>query len=160
MPQEKRNGLIKALAISAAGMVCLTRISMAVGEIFNGLVLLFGLILFYYLKGSVNLPKEIKGYIKAYFIFVLCTLPSVFGGDIAKGLHEFLQMWIWRFVVFLPVVAFIRKRNYLINMLTAYTAVFGVDCFVTLIQVVYHLGNNNRGWGWEEVPWVLLASCA
>lgn len=148
MPQEKRNGLIKALAISAAGMVCLTRISMAVGEIFNGLVLLFGLILFYYLKGSVNLPKEIKGYIKAYFIFVLCTLPSVFfGGDIAKGLHEFLQMWIWRFVVFLPVVAFIRKRNYLINMLTAYTAVFGVDCFVTLIQVVYHLGNNNRGWG-------------
>ena len=32
-------------------------------------------------------------------------------------------------------------------MLTAYMAVFGVDCFVTLIQLVLHLGNNNRGWG-------------
>lgn len=121
---------------------------MALGEVLNGLVLLLGLILYYYNKKQIHLSPEVKGYLKAYFIFVLCTLPSViFGGNISKGVHEFLQMWVWRFVVFLPVVAFVRRRDYLINMLMAYTAVFGVDCFLTLIQVLFHLGNNDRGWG-------------
>lgn len=140
--------MIKALAVCAAGMACMTRLSMAVGEILNGLVLLFGLILYYYNRKQVHLSPEVKGYLKAYLIFVLCTLPSViFGGNISRGVHEFLQMWVWRFVVFLPVVVFIKKREYLINMLTVYMAVFGVDCFLTLIQVLFHLGNNDRGWG-------------
>lgn len=148
MSQATQQHLIKALAISATGMVCLTRISMALGEVFNGIVLLLGIILFYQMRKEIEIPEEVKGYVRAYLIFVLSTLPAaLLGGDIPKGMHEFLQMWLWRFVVFLPVIAFIRKRKYLINMLTAYMAVFGVDCFVTLIQLVLHLGNNNRGWG-------------
>lgn len=148
MSEVTQQKIIKALAICAAGMACMTRISMAVGEVLNGLVLLFGLILYYYNRKQICLSPEVKGYLKAYLIFVLCTLPSViFGGNISKGVHEFLQMWVWRFVVFLPVVVFIKKRDYLINMLTAYMAVFGVDCFLTLIQVLFHLGNNDRGWG-------------
>lgn len=148
MTEATQQKIIKALAVCAAGMACMTRISMAVGEVLNGLVLLFGLILYYYNRKQIYLSPEVKGYLKAYLIFVLCTLPSViFGGNISKGVHEFLQMWVWRFVVFLPVVVFIKKRDYLINMLTAYMAVFGVDCFFTLIQVLFHLGNNDRGWG-------------
>lgn len=148
MTEATQQKIIKALAVCAAGMACMTRISMAVGEVLNGLVLLFGLILYYYNRKQIYLSPEVKGYLKAYLIFVLCTLPSViFGGNISKGVHEFLQMWVWRFVVFLPIVLFIRRREYLINMLTAYTAVFGVDCFLTLIQVLFHLGNNDRGWG-------------
>lgn len=148
MKEPTQQKMIKALAVCAAGMACITRISMALGEVLNGLVLLLGLILYYYNKKQIHLSPEVKGYLKAYFIFVLCTLPSViFGGNISKGVHEFLQMWVWRFVVFLPVVAFVRRRDYLINMLMAYTAVFGVDCFLTLIQVLFHLGNNDRGWG-------------
>lgn len=148
MKESTQQKMIKALAVCAAGMACITRISMALGEVLNGLVLLLGLILYYYNKKQIHLSPEVKGYLKAYFIFVLCTLPSViFGGNISKGVHEFLQMWVWRFVVFLPVVAFVRRRDYLINMLMAYTAVFGVDCFLTLIQVLFHLGNNDRGWG-------------
>lgn len=148
MSEATQQKIIKALAICAAGMACMTRISMALGEVLNGLVLLFGLILYYYNRKQIHLSPEVKGYLKAYLIFVLCTLPSViFGGNVSKGVHEFLQMWVWRFVVFLPVVVFIKKREYLINMLTAYMAVFGVDCFLTLIQVLFHLGNNDRGWG-------------
>ncbi|WP_297862360.1 O-antigen ligase [uncultured Acidaminococcus sp.] len=148
MTEVTQQKIIKALAVCAAGMACITRISMALGEVLNGLVLLLGLILYYYNKKQIHLSPEVKGYLKAYLIFVLCTLPSViFGGNISKGVHEFLQMWVWRFVVFLPVVVFIKKRDYLINMLTAYMAVFGVDCFLTLIQVLFHLGNNDRGWG-------------
>lgn len=148
MTEATQQKIIKALAVCAAGMACMTRISMAVGEVLNGLVLLVGLILYYYNRKQIYLSPEVKGYLKAYLIFVLCTLPSViFGGNISKGVHEFLQMWVWRFVVFLPIVLFIRRREYLINMLTAYTAVFGVDCFLTLIQVLFHLGNNDRGWG-------------
>lgn len=148
MTEVTQQKIIKALAVCAAGMACITRISMALGEVLNGLVLLLGLILYYYNKKQIHLSPEVKGYLKAYFIFVLCILPSViFGGNISKGVHEFMQMWVWRFVVFLPVVVFIKKRDYLINMLTAYMAVFGVDCFLTLIQVLFHLGNNDRGWG-------------
>ena len=148
MTQESQQKLVKYLAIAATGMVCITRLSMALGEILNGIVLLLGLILYYYNRKSIQLSSEAKGYLKAYIIFVLCTVPSVlFGGNIVKGVQEFLQMWVWRFVVFLPIVLFVHKREYLINMLTAYTAVFGVDCFLTLIQVLFHLGNNDRGWG-------------
>ena len=148
MTSELQQKLVKYLAIAATGMVCMTRLSMAFGEVLNGIVLLLGLILCYKNRKTIQLSSEVKGYLKAYFIFVLCIVPSVlFGGNIAKGIHEFLQMWVWRFVVFLPIVLFVRKREYLINMLTAYTAVFGVDCFLTLIQVVFNLGNNDRGWG-------------
>lgn len=148
MKEATQQKITKALAVCAAGMACMTRISMALGEVLNGLVLLFGLILYYNNRKQIHLSPEVKGYLKAYFIFVLCTLPSViFGGNLSKGVHEFLQMWVWRFVVFLPIVLFIRRREYLINMLTAYTAVFGVDCFLTLIQVLFRLGNNDRGWG-------------
>ena len=137
-----------AIAVSITCMVCLTRLSMAAGQVFNGLALLFGLILIYKERRNLSLPAGTKGYCIAYFVFVLSTLPSaLFSGDIAKGMHEFFQMWIWRYVVFLLILFCIRRRDYLVNMLTVFTAVFGIDCFLTLIQVLFHLGNNDRGWG-------------
>lgn len=148
MPLNKDAKLVKALAICAAAMVCVTRLSMAAGEIFNGLVLLFGGILWYRHRGELQLDDATKGYVRAVVIFALCVLPSaLFGGNLKVGVREFLQMFAWRFVVFLPVLIFIRRRDYLINMLTAYMAVFGVDCLITLVQVIYKLGNNDRGWG-------------
>jgi O-antigen ligase len=140
--------LVRMLAAAATLMVCLTRISMAAGEVMNGIILLLGLVLWHRCRRDIVLEPEIKGYVRAYLIFVLTTLPSVlFGGSLAKGIHEFLQMWIWRYVVFLPVVSFIRKKEMLWKMLTAYTVLFSVDCLLTLVQVVLKLGNNDRGWG-------------
>ena len=71
MSQATQQHLIKALAISATGMVCLTRISMALGEVFNGIVLLLGIILFYQMRKEIEIPEEVKGYGRAYLIFVL-----------------------------------------------------------------------------------------
>ena len=148
MPLYKDAKLVKALAICATAMVCTTRLSMAVGEIFNGLVLLLGGILWYTQRKTVRIDSETKGYIRALLIFAITVLPSaIFGGNIRVGLREFLQMFVWRFVVFLPVLLFVKRRNYFINMLTAYMVVFGVDCLLTLVQVIYKLGNNDRGWG-------------
>ena len=73
MSQATQQHLIKALAISATGMVCLTRISMALGEVFNGIVLLLGIILFYQMRKEIEIPEEVKGYVRAYLIFVLST---------------------------------------------------------------------------------------
>ena len=140
--------LVRVLAITIALTVSLSRLSMAVGEICNGIALAIGIYLFYKMRKTVHIPKKTKGYLKAYTVFVLSTLPAtLLTGNITVGMHEFLQMWLWRFCPFLLILLFIRKRHYLINMLTLFTAAFGIDCFVTLIQVVYHLGNNDRGWG-------------
>jgi O-antigen ligase len=140
--------LTKLLAVFVTGMVCLTRLSMAAGEILNGIAVLIGIIILYKNYKSISIPREIRGYCTAYFIFVISTLPSVlFTGDIWAGMHEFLQMWFWRFAVFILIVTFIHTKKYLVNMLTVFIAVFGVDCLLTLIQVLFHLGNNDRGWG-------------
>lgn len=140
--------LVFSIAVCITCMVCTTRLSMAAGQIFNGLALVLGIILLYKERTYLAFPEGTKGYCIAYGIFVLSTLPAaVFTGDISRGMHEFFQMWLWRYVVFLLVLFCIRRRDYLVNMLTVFTAVFGIDCFLTLIQVLFHLGNNDRGWG-------------
>lgn len=137
-----------AIAVCITCMVCLTRLSMAAGQVFNGLALLFGIILLYKQRDYLSFPEEAKGYCIAYGIFVLSTLPAaLFSGDLSKGMHEFLQMWFWRYAVFLIILFCIRRRDYLVNMLTVFTAVFGIDCLVTLVQVLFDLSDNGRGWG-------------
>ena len=118
---------------------------MAAGQVFNGLALLFGIILLYKQRDYLSFPEETKGYCIAYGIFVLSTLPAaLFSGDLSKGMHEFLQMWFWRYAVFLIILFCIRRRDYLVNMLTVFTAVFGIDCLVTLVQVLFDLSDNGN----------------
>lgn len=138
--------LVKYLAITLTIMVCITRISMAAGEIMLGISVLIGLVLFYKERNEIKLSNEIKGYCVAALVLFLCTVPSVIlGENPVNSIREFLNMWIWRFSVFILIVFFIKKRLYLVNMLYAFLVVFGVDCLTALYQVVTHM--TDRGWG-------------
>ena len=71
------NKLIKYLAISTGFAVCLVRISTALSNIATGVSLLLAFFIWYNHKDSLSLSEEIRGYMKAYVIFVLLLIPSV-----------------------------------------------------------------------------------
>lgn len=143
--EQKR---ILALAVFITAMACITRLSMALGSVLNGLAVLTGLILYYKDRETFRLSEEAKGYLKAFAVFALSTVPSViFSSHPLTGIQEFFNMWVWRFAVFILLTGFLRRRDYLINMLAVFLAVFGVDCLVAMGQAFLKIGGGNRGWG-------------
>lgn len=140
---------IKYLAVTVTFMVCVTRLSMAVGQIANGVALLLGLYLWYKNKNTVSISEEAKDYIKAYGVFVILTLPSVlFSEKPLVGLKNFINLWFWHYIVFIVIIAFIKRRDYLVNMLTVFLYTTTIDCLLTVPQALLHMrGVHNQGWG-------------
>lgn len=148
MPHVKEHKLIKYLAVITGLAVCLTRISTALSNIATGVSLLLALFIWYSHKDSVSLSEEVKGYMKAYGVFVLLTVPSVFFSDKpVASIKSVLDFWIWRYVLFVVIAAFIHQREHLVNMLTAFMTVNAVDCLYTLVQVLNHASPSDRGFG-------------
>ena len=144
--------LIKYLAVSVTVVACVTRLSTAVGSIANGLALLLVLYLWRRNQYSFNLSDEAKGYVKAYLVFILLLLPSVFVSDQPLvSLKELLNFLVWRYgtVIFIAIMAFIKRRDYLVNMLTALLLTTTVDCLLTVPQSLLKLSmaHGGRGWG-------------
>ena len=141
---------IKYLAVTVTFMVCVSRLSMPIGHIANGVALLLGLYLWYKNKNTVSISKEAKGYIKAYGVFVILTLPSViFSEKPLLGLKEYFNLWVLHYIVFIVIIAFIKRRDYLVNMLTVFLYVTTIDCLLTAPQslLYMYLGQYARGWG-------------
>lgn len=89
------------IAFCLGAFSCVTRLSIAVGSILQGIAVLCGVILLWRQRNSVQLNKETKGYMAAAGIFFLCTLPSaLFAGHAEEGLGQFLDMWVWRYMIF------------------------------------------------------------
>ena len=146
---------IKYLAVTVTFMVCVSRLSMAVGQIANGVALLLGIYLWYKNKNKVSISEEAKGYIKAYGVFVILTLPSVlFSEKPLMGLKEFLNLWFWHYIIFIVIIAFIKRRDYLVNMLTVFLYTTTIDCLLTAPQSLLnmYLGQYARGWGFGGNP--------
>lgn len=108
----------------------------------------------------------------AILAFFCTTLPAaLFTGKPLAGLGAFVNMWLWRFMVFILIVTFIKKRSYLINMLTAFLAFFSVDCLVAVYQWRVHMAPDGRGWGFGSntlaiagimcmvLPMVIVIAC-
>jgi hypothetical protein len=74
LPYTDENKLIKYLAVSTGFAVCLTRISTALSNIATGVSLLLAFLIWYSHNDSFSLSEEVKGYMKAYGIFVLLTV--------------------------------------------------------------------------------------
>ena len=148
---EDRN-LIKYLALFTGLMICVLRISTAAFQVACGIATLLGLILWYKNKDGIEFSGEIKAYMKAYGVFLLSLLPSViFSDNPAASAKDFANLWIWRFVVFLLIVAFIRGREYLVNMLTASLTLISVECMFTLVEVMQHARPDGRGAGFDRL---------
>ena len=140
--------LVKYLAIFSTLAICAMRPATAVGEIAMGIAMLLGIILWHNNKNSFSLSEEIKGYIKAYGVFVLLAVPSViFSDSPGASLKDIFNMWIWRYLIFVIIAAFVKRRDFLVNMLAAFLTVSSVECLVTLVQVLKHIKPDGRGWG-------------
>ena len=104
--------LVKLLAIFLTLTICTTRISMAAGQVFQGLALLTGIILFVRKNGKVSLTPESKKYYLAALLLFVATMVSAIGainpGTVVK---ECFNMWIWRSIPFVLVAAFIYRRT-------------------------------------------------
>ena len=153
MPALTNEKLIKYLAITVTVVACITRLSTAVASIANGLALLLVLYLWHRNQHSFNLSDEAKGYVKAYLVFILLMLPSVFVSDKPLvSLKELLNFLVWRYgtVIFIAIMAFIKRRDYLVNMLTALLLTTTVDCLLTIPQSLLNMEKHihgGRGWG-------------
>jgi len=150
MLQIDENRLEKYLAAFVGLMACVLRISSAMASFSCGIAILLGLIFWYKYKENISLSEEIKGYMKAYAVFLLLLIPSiVFSDDPADSIKAFFQTWIWRYSVFVLIVFFINRREYLTNMLTAFLTVSSVECLFTFIQVM-NMSTNGRGAGFDR----------
>ncbi len=149
-PEDRK--LIKYLAVFIGIMVCTFRISTAAMESAGGVSALLGLILWYKNKNRIVVSEEIKAYIKAYGIFLLFLIPSIlFSDSPAMSIKELFSVWIWRFAVFVLIVVFIKRRDYLVNLLTAYLTVMSVECMFTLVQVLKYARLDGRGGGFDRL---------
>ena len=149
--------LLKYLTVFTTLAICAMRPATAVGELAMGIALLLGIFLWYSNKKAFSiLDEEIKGYMKAYGVFVLVTIPSILVSDsLVTSIKDFFGLWIWRYVVFVIIAVFIKRREYLVNMLAAFLAVSSVECLFTLLEVLNHIRTDGRGWGFGGNPLII-----
>ncbi len=144
--------LVKYLAISITFAVCTIRLSTAIGEFATGIALLLALLLWHKSKGGIYVSEDIKGYMKAYGVFVLLTVPSIaFSDNSIASVKEIFRFWVWRYVIFAVVAVFINRRDYLVNMLSPFLAVISVECLYSLVQVMNHVRPDGRGFGFTRL---------
>lgn len=147
----------KIVAILVVLGVCLLRISMAAAQIFFGVATAAGLYFWYRNSEKIAIAAEIKKYIIAACIFFLTTVFSAVGSDNPSAVFLFaLNIWLWRFMVFLLIVCFVKKRKYLGRMLICVLLVFGVDGILSLYQFASH-SRPFRGYGFSGNPLELSA---
>lgn len=81
------------------------------------------------------LESDIKGYYKAFGIFLLTLLPSALGtGDPLVGIGEMAERWIYRWLPFFVIPLFIRDTQLLKKMFVAVTVAVGLDCLTASFQ--------------------------
>lgn len=149
--QLKEEKLEKYLAILLTLMVCITRLSMALGQIFYAFSIALGLYM-WHKQGKLTFPHNTKIYLKIYMVFFVSLLPSVIcSGNILRSFGAFINIFGYRAMPFILILCFIRKKEYIINMLRTFMYVTCIDCLVVAYQLIRHYGTgywvHARGWG-------------
>ena len=127
-------------------MVCITRISMAMGNIAYVLIVLLALVTAYIMRNQIVISPMIKTYAKAYTLMVLCMIPSIFGSDnILDSIKSFLNIWVWKSFLFFIILLFIKRKNLLYLMLTVFLYYVGFDSLVAYAYSM--LGIETNGFG-------------
>lgn len=139
----------KYLAICICTAVCFQRLSMAVGSIFWGLSIAIFLYLLYkhYQNNTIkDLVNNYSGYYKAFAIFAICILPSVFfSSDLSESTKKFFEMCIYRVMPFFMITMFIKNTKLIKNIFLIFIVAASIDSLVAVGQVVF--GYGSRGWG-------------
>lgn len=152
----QENKLIDYLAITICSSVCVQRLSTIAGNVFYILALLIFLYLLFQRKRAGMrifpfLDEGVKGYYKAFGIFILSLLPAaLFAGDAVGGIGFILEKWVYRWFPFFAITLFVRDRQILLKMLAAYAITIGIDSLVAMGQVV--ILDKSRPWGFGGHP--------
>ena len=134
------------IAIMITLMVCLTRLSMAAGQVFYVIAILLSIFYIWKHRHDLYVPSYVKKYSKTFALMLLLLLPSaVLTNNIAVGLPEFINVWLWRIPVFFVIALCIRDKKILFTMLAVFFVDFGIDNLVAFYQHVS--GMTDRGWG-------------
>ena len=134
------------IAIMITLMACFTRLSMAAGQVFYVIAILLSIFYIWKHRHDLNVPSYVKKYSKTFALMLLLLLPSaVLTNNIAVGLPEFINVWLWRIPVFFVIALCIRDKKTLFTMLAVFFVDFGIDNLVAFYQHVS--GMTDRGWG-------------
>ena len=134
------------IAIMITLMACFTRLSMAAGQVFYVIAILLSIFYIWKHRHGLYVPSYVKKYSKTFALMLLLLLPSaVLTNNIAVGLPEFINVWLWRIPVFFVIALCIRDKKTLFTMLAVFFVDFGIDNLVAFYQHVS--GMTDRGWG-------------
>ena len=135
----KYSELILTILISL--MICTTRSSMALGNLLYGLIILMTLITCRYRRHEISVPQSIRQYGWAYVGMLLCVLPSaLISTDIAITTKYFFNIWIWKVLIILPILLFIKSPRKLYAILTVFFVYMGIDGISAFVQLL--IGHN------------------
>lgn len=154
MTKLKEERGVKILIFLLFLMIVVSRFYVLLGEYVNKFILLWAIYLWFACKKKVFVSPEVKGYIKAYIVFALLVIPSIFLSDnLQAGITDFFHMWIWPYMPFITIILFISRRDYLVNMLTILFLFNGVECLYALVQSMKY----SRGWGFTNSSVLAIA---
>ena len=135
----KNSEIVLTVLISI--MICTTRSSMALGNLLYGLIILMTLITCWYRRHEISVPQSIRQYGWAYLGMLLCVLPSaLISTDIVVTTKYFFNIWIWKVLIILPILLFIKSPRKLYALLTVFFVYMGIDGISAFIQLL--IGHN------------------
>lgn len=144
----KYSELILTILISV--MICTTRSSMAFGNLMYSLIILMTLVTCWYRRHEISVPQSIRQYGWAYVGMLLCVLPSaLISNDIAVTTKYFFNIWVWKVLVIVPILLFIKSSHKLYAILSVFFVYMGIDALSAFAQYLlgYNLGPGGRAGG-------------
>lgn len=135
----KNSEIVLTVLISL--MICTTRSSMALGNLIYSLIILMTLVTCWYRRHEISVPQSIRQYGWAYVGMLLCVLPSaLISNDIAVTTKYFFNIWVWKVLVIVPILLFIKSSRKLYVILTVFFIYMGIDGISAFIQLL--IGHN------------------
>ena len=99
----------QTMAILIGVGVCLNRLATAASQVALAIATLLGIYLWRKNGKHLILNDDARKYIKVSYLFFFATLVSIVDVDNKLYvLQNFFGTWVWRFMVFILVVAFVR----------------------------------------------------
>ena len=144
----KNSEMVLTVLISI--MICTTRSSMALGNLLYGIIILMTILTCWYRRHEISVPKLIRQYGWAYLGMLLCVLPSAFtSDDVQTTIKYFFNIWVWKVLIIVPILLFIKSRRKLFTILTVFFVYMGVDAISAFGQYIfnYNLGPEGRAGG-------------
>ena len=104
----------------------------------------------WYRRHEISVPQSIRQYGWAYVGMLLCVLPSaLISNDIAVTIKYFFNIWVWKVLVIVPILLFIKSSGKLYAILSVFFVYMGIDALSAFAQYLlgYNLGPGGRAGG-------------